>query len=82
MRRRGARVPGLDPAPDDLTVTREFLGRGYGHATPESRAALATAELDLDPVYTAKALAGLRAMAHDGRLGEGPVLFVNTHGPR
>jgi D-cysteine desulfhydrase len=82
LRRRGARIPGPGPGPGDITVTREFLGAGYGHATPESRAALASADLELDPVYTAKAMAGLLGMARDGALGDGPVLFVNTHGPR
>jgi D-cysteine desulfhydrase len=82
LRRRGARIPGPGPGPDDLTVTREFLGAGYGHATPESREVLASADLELDPVYTAKAMAGLVGMARNGRLGDGPVLFLNTHGPR
>lgn len=85
LRRRGARLPAIDLAEGDVTVVRDWLGPGYGHATPEALAAqrLAAAEgLDLEPVYTAKALAAVLAMDADGRLGEGPVLFVNTHGPR
>jgi D-cysteine desulfhydrase len=62
-------------------VTRDWLGRGYGHATPESQAALQRAAgeegLSLDPVYTAKAMAG--ALAFEG---PGPLLFLNTHGAR
>ena len=45
-------------------------------------AALAAEErLSLDPVYTAKAMAGLLALRAEGRLGD-PVLFVHTDGPR
>ena len=77
LRRRGATgVP--DPDPSSLVVTRDFLGRGYGHPTPESEAALERAgDLGLDPVYTAKAMAG--ALAFEG---SGPLLFLHTHGPR
>jgi D-cysteine desulfhydrase len=32
-------------------------------------------------VYTAKAMAALLGL-NDGRLGEGPVVFINTNGPR
>ena len=77
LRRRGAaEVP--DPDPSQLMVTRDFLGRGYGHPTPESEAALArAADIGLDPVYTAKAMAAGLAFE-----GEGPLLFLHTHGPR
>ena len=77
LRRRGATgVP--DPDPASLVLTRAFLGRGYGHPTPESEAALEQAgDLGLDPVYTAKAMAG--ALAFEG---SGPLLFLHTHGPR
>ena len=37
---------------------------------------------DLDPVYTAKAFAALLDEREAGRLGDGPALFVHTHGPR
>ena len=79
LRERGAAVP--DPDPGDLIVTRDQLGPGYGHPTPDSEAALKRAGseegLSLDPVYTAKAMAG--ALAFDA---PGPLLFLNTHGPR
>ncbi len=85
MRRRGAR-PAIDPpGPGDVTITRRFLGPGYGHPTEEAERAreLALGEgLPLDPVYTAKALAGTLALAAEGTLGAGPVLFLNTYGPR
>ena len=47
------------------------------------RAAALAAEdgLALDPVYTAKAMAGLLALREQGRLTE-PVLFIHTDGPR
>ena len=49
---------------------------------PTHAAALAAEErLPLDPVYTAKAMAGLLALRAEGRLGD-PVLFVHTDGPR
>jgi D-cysteine desulfhydrase len=38
--------------------------------------------LDLDPVYTGKAMAGALAMLERGELGDGPVLFLHTNGPR
>lgn len=80
LRSRGAAdVP--DPDPSSLVVVRDQLGAGYGHATPASEAALRRAAgqegLGLDPVYTAKAMAG--ALAFEG---SGPLLFLNTHGPR
>lgn len=82
LRKRGADVP--DPEPGDLTVTRDWLGPGYGRATPESERAIALARekegIELDPVYTAKAMAGV--LGTEDLLGTGPVLYVHTHGPR
>ena len=80
LRRRGApNVP--DPDPSALVIVRDQLGAGYGHATRESEAALQRAAgeegLSLDPVYTSKAMAG--ALAFEG---PGPLLFLQTHGPR
>jgi D-cysteine desulfhydrase len=79
LRRRGARAP-FPLAP--LEVTRSQLGSGYGHPTEQSRAAAALARercgLALDPVYTAKAMAAVLELGER----DGPVLFLNTHGPR
>jgi D-cysteine desulfhydrase len=77
LRDRGASdVP--DPVPESLVVTRDFLGQGYGRSTPESESAMAGAsDLELDPVYTAKAMAA--ALALDA---PGPLLFLHTNGPR
>ncbi len=86
LERRGAgRQTHAEIGPRDLTVTRDWLGAGYGHATAEAeqaRETAAVAGLDLDPVYTAKAFAALLGERAAGRLGDGPVLFVHTHGPR
>ncbi len=83
LERRGAHLSPLRLGPDMLDLTRAQIGAGYGHRTEAgTRAATLAAEegLSLDPVYTAKAMAGLLALRAD-RLGE-PVLFVHTDGPR
>jgi D-cysteine desulfhydrase len=86
LARRAAHLLGLRDASPQLTVTRDWLGPGYGHATDDSTRALGLAHesagLELEPVYTAKAMAGLLALLERGEIGGGPVLFVNTHGSR
>jgi D-cysteine desulfhydrase len=76
--------PGSPLAPFDLRT--EWLGAGYGHRTPEAEAATALAReresLELDPVYTSKAVAALLDLRRDGTLGSGPVLYWHTYGPR
>ena len=70
--------------PEMLDLTRDQLGAGYGYRTEAAaRAADRAAEdgLALDPVYTAKAMAGLLPLQADDRL-DGPALFVHTDGPR
>ncbi|MBA2504746.1 MAG: pyridoxal-phosphate dependent enzyme [Thermoleophilaceae bacterium] len=78
LARRSQKLIGQDGAPlAPLEVVTGFMGAGYGHATPEAGAAIeeaAAAGLELDPVYTGKAMAALRA----GSAGDGPVLFWNT----
>jgi len=84
LERRGASLGQLRLGPDMLDLTRDQLGAGYGHPTEAAghAAALAAEEgFSLDPVYTAKAMAGLLALRGAGRL-DGPVLFVHTDGPR
>ncbi len=83
LERRGAPLGELQ-LPEILDLTRDQIGAGYGHPTEAAAsAATLTAEdgLALDPVYTAKAMAGLLALREEGRLGD-PVLFVHTDGPR
>ncbi|HEY3435470.1 MAG TPA: pyridoxal-phosphate dependent enzyme [Solirubrobacterales bacterium] len=84
LERRGAQLGPLRIEPEMLTLTRDQIGAGYGHPTEAATkaAALAAEEgLALDPVYTAKAMAGLLALRAEGRLDD-PVLFVHTDGPR
>ena len=64
----------------DITATPRWMGSTYGATTPESVEALELAKvegLELEPVYTAKALAAIL----DGNIA-GPILYLNTHGPR
>lgn len=84
LERRGARLGRMDVGPQMLDLTRDQIGAGYGHPTEAARAAADLAAEDglaLDPVYTAKAMAGVLALREQGHLG-GPVLFVHTDGPR
>jgi len=86
LERRGAALVASPPSAADVTVLDGWIGPGYGYPTPEAEAAAALAQesegLDLDPVYTSKAFAALLAEARSGRFGRGPVLFMQTHGPR
>jgi len=84
LERRGARLGRLRLEPGMLDLTREEIGAGYGHPTEAAAGATALASEDrlpLDPVYTAKAMAGLLALRAAGSLGD-PVLFLHTDGPR
>lgn len=81
MRERGADIGDVVIEPADVTATSRWMGETYGASTPEGAAALALVEkaagLELEPVYTAKALAAIL----DGGI-PGPILYLNTHGPR
>jgi len=82
LRKRGAE---FDDPELNLEMRIDWMGETYGAPTPESERAaeLARADgLELDPVYTAKAMAGLLAKAGAGEFRDRPVLFVNTNGPR
>jgi D-cysteine desulfhydrase len=66
----------------DLDARFDWLGATYGDPTPASTrmvAAGARAGLELEPVYTGKSLAAVAELTE--RL-PGPVLWLNTHGPR
>lgn len=60
---RGAKLPSIDLPAERLTLLRDWLGPGYGHPTSQGTLALKLAResehLDLEPVYTAKAMAAL-----------------------
>jgi D-cysteine desulfhydrase len=84
MRRRGADVPVRSVLPGELDSERGWLGPGYGHRTPAAEHARDLARrregLELDPVYTAKAMAALIALRDRGAFGGGPVLYWHTYG--
>ncbi|MFC7447866.1 1-aminocyclopropane-1-carboxylate deaminase/D-cysteine desulfhydrase [Rhodococcus daqingensis] len=85
LRRRGARIGPVEFEPGSLLVTRRWLGPGYGHATADGESAqrvAAAAGVGLDPVYTAKAFAGMLALDAHPWFGDRPIVFVNTYGPR
>lgn len=82
-----ARVLGVDwaPAPDEVPIYDDWLGPGYGVPTPEGQDAIRLAARTegclLDPVYTGKALAGIRGLAERGELRAGEtVVFWHTGG--
>ena len=82
---QAARRLGLDVAMNaaDFDNDDSFVGEGYGIPTPAGLDALRTLArkegILLDPVYTSKALAGLFAHAHNGRL-DGEAIFLHTGG--
>ncbi|GCD98535.1 1-aminocyclopropane-1-carboxylate deaminase/D-cysteine desulfhydrase [Embleya hyalina] len=86
LRRRTGDIRVTDLRPEDVTTTRDWLGAGYGHPTPEAERIIRDSRTiggpELEPVYTAKALAALRDMNARGDLGDGAVLYLHTHGPR
>ncbi|MFD8208796.1 pyridoxal-phosphate dependent enzyme [Streptomyces sp. NPDC059695] len=86
LRARGADVTGAVPGPDALRVETAWLGDGYAHPTRAGDRALALASeragLSLERTYTAKAFAALLDLDAGGGLGGGPVVFLQTHGPR
>ncbi|MCC6443909.1 MAG: D-cysteine desulfhydrase family protein [Armatimonadetes bacterium] len=71
--------------PEDVRVEDGYIGAAYGVPTPEGDEAVSQAALCeglfFDPIYTGKALAGLRDMLSSGRLPkDGSVLFWHTGG--
>ncbi|MFF5282706.1 pyridoxal-phosphate dependent enzyme [Streptomyces sp. 62] len=86
LRARGADLDDAGPAPDAIRTETAWLGDGYAHPTAAGDRALARASaqagLTLERTYTAKALAALLDLDTAGRLGGGPVVFLQTHGPR
>lgn len=72
-------------ASKDIRVDASHVGPGYGQPTPAGLKAIGeVARLEgilLDPVYTAKAMAGLFEYVRDGHIGGGkPLLFLHTGG--
>lgn len=82
-----ARILGLEVAftSADFESYGEYAGANYGVITPEAREAVKLAArtegLALDPVYTAKTLAGLTDHIRQGQFRQGQtVVFVHTGG--
>ena len=65
-------------------IEKRYVGPGYGEPLPEAaglEARASAAGLSLDPVYTAKALAGLVDLTRRGRVAsDGPLIFLHTGG--
>ncbi len=78
-----APLAGVTVDGDRVVLEDDQLGDGYGRPTAaadEATRLLARTEgILVDPIYTAKALAGLVARVRDGRLG-GPVVFWHAGG--
>ena len=78
-----APLTGVTVAPEAVVLVDDQLGDGYGRRTPAADGATAllarTEGILVDPIYTAKALAGLVARVRDGRL-QGPVVFWHAGG--
>jgi D-cysteine desulfhydrase len=85
LRKRGADADVTPVLPGDLDSERAWLGAGYGHRTEAAEHARDLARrregLELDPVYTAKAVAALMDLRERGAFGAGPVLYWHTYGP-
>jgi D-cysteine desulfhydrase len=78
-----ASIAGVEVDPEEIELTEDQLGPGYGVETPPAREAMEllarTEGILVDPIYTAKALAELVARVRDGRL-TGTVVFWHAGG--
>ena len=83
LRRADPSLPAVDIRPDDIAIERDFLGGGYGAPTEAGIAAaraFADSEgIELEPTYTAKALAALLDLAARPTWRGRPLLFWNTY---
>ncbi len=72
----------IDLRGTDLDLRTDWLGLGYGHSTAAGAEAISRFAEDgvlLEPVYTAKAAAGVLELSRRGAFGEGPVLYWHTY---
>jgi len=72
-------------APEHLSLDPNYVGQGYGIASPEGVAAIKLlAELEavlVDPVYSGKGLAGFLDYVRSGRIGpDSDIVFLHTGG--
>ncbi len=83
LRKRGALLPDGEIGPEDVTILSDWLGEGYGYPTPAAARAQEmlrdTEGLELDGVYTAKAMAALLHQVESGQVSAGPVLYWHTY---
>lgn len=82
---RVAALAGLKPPAGEPVMDWAQAGDGYHHETPaalQARQLAAAAEgILLDPIYGARALAGLRDALRSGRVpGDARVIFIHTGG--
>lgn len=80
LRKRGAPVADAPAGAGRLDLPRAWMGRGYGHPTPEGERAVARAAdagIALEGTYTGKAMAAVLEGMGRGEL-PGPVLFWDT----
>jgi D-cysteine desulfhydrase len=79
LRALDASVPDIPVAAGDFDLLTDFLGPGYGAATPAADAAVAWAafRLRLETTYTGKTLAA--CLAHGAATPDGTALFWNTY---
>jgi len=70
----------------DISITNDFLGKGYAHFTKEGKEAVRYVEegegIKLEGTYTGKAFAALISDAKNQRLRDEVVLFWNTYNSR
>lgn len=84
---RAAKILGVETriTEADIELRLDFVGRGYGHPSPDGLEAIAllgrTEGILLDPIYTGKAFAGLLADVRSGRFGSDEVvIYLHTGG--
>ena len=75
--------PAISFGAADLTIAKDYLGRGYGYETEQGRAAralLADLEgIELETTYTAKCMAAFLALAAEPPYRNQNLLFWNTY---
>ena len=77
----GAVAKALGPEIEALDLRGDWLGACYGDPTAASMAEVeraAASGVEIEPVYTGKALAAIR----DTSIPGSTTLWLNTHGPR
>ncbi len=83
LRRAGADLPPVYVTGDDVTIERDFLGRGYGAPTDAALAAQALLDqhegIHLETTYTGKCLAAMLALAEREPYRGQQLLFWNTY---